>query len=60
MNRLSLFKESCSLLPPFGRVGVGIRVGVVFGYYFTYSAKSVRCMSPLRASVSCIAKAAGR
>ena len=29
-------------------------------YSFTYSEKSVRCMSPLRVSVSCIAKAAGR
>lgn len=28
--------------------------------YFTYSAKSVRCISPLRHSVSCMAKAAGR
>ena len=28
--------------------------------YFTYSEKSVRCISPLRASVSCIAKAAVR
>ena len=28
--------------------------------YFTYSAKSVSFMSPLRANVSCIAKAAGR
>ena len=28
--------------------------------YFTYSEKSVRCMSPLRASVSCMAKAAVR
>ena len=29
-------------------------------FYFTYSAKSVKCMSPLRSSVSCIANAAGR
>ena len=29
-------------------------------FYFTYSAKSVRCISPLRRSVSCIANAAGR
>ncbi len=28
--------------------------------YLTYSAKSVRCMSPLRISVSCMAKAAVR
>lgn len=28
--------------------------------YLTYSAKSVRCMSPLRRKVSCIAKAALR
>ena len=28
--------------------------------YFTYSEKSVRCMSPLRASESCMAKAAVR
>ena len=29
-------------------------------YFLMYSEKSVRCMSPLRASVSCMAKAAVR